>query len=63
MTCFQNAFIQKEVSSMQEKGPFAPSKLRWNQAAHWLALAGVVGPILFVVVFTLPAFPELSELL
>lgn len=41
---------------MLENGPFAPSKLRWNQAARWLALAGVVGPILFVVVFTLAGF-------
>jgi hypothetical membrane protein len=41
---------------MQEHVPLPRAKSRWNQAAHWLALAGVVGPILYVVVFTLAGF-------
>ena len=41
---------------MQENVTFASSKPWWKQAVRWLALAGVVGPILFVVVFTLAGF-------
>jgi len=38
---------------MQEKIPSASSKQSWHQAARWLALSGVVGPVAFVVAFTL----------
>jgi hypothetical membrane protein len=41
---------------MQEHVPVAQSKSWWNQAAGWSALAGVVGPILYVGVFTLAGF-------
>lgn len=41
---------------MQKDRPLAPSKSRQNQAARWLALAGVIGPILYVGVFTLAGF-------
>jgi hypothetical membrane protein len=38
---------------MQQNVPFALAKQRWNPVIRWLALAGVVGPLLFVAVFTL----------
>src|SRR5262245_46047417 len=36
--------------------PSAPSMQQRGNAARWLALAGVVGPILFVLGFTLAGF-------
>ena len=30
-----------------------PSRQRWNLSARWLALAGVIGPILFELMFTI----------
>ncbi len=41
---------------MQKNVPFASSKQVGNPVARWLALAGVVGPPLFVAVFTLAGF-------
>jgi hypothetical membrane protein len=41
---------------MQKHVPFTRAKSWWHQAARWFALAGVVGPILYVVVFTLAGF-------
>jgi hypothetical membrane protein len=41
---------------MQKNIPLARSKSWWHQAIRWLALAGVVGPILYVGVFTLAGF-------
>lgn len=41
---------------MQEKMPLVSSKSWQKQMARWLALAGVVGPILYVVIFTLAGF-------
>ncbi len=41
---------------MQEHVPFTPAQSWWNQAARWFVFAGVVGPILYVVVFTLAGF-------
>ncbi len=38
---------------MQKNVPFASSKQVGNPVARWLALAGVLGPLLFVAVFTL----------
>jgi len=41
---------------MQKNIPFVSSKQVGNPVARWLALAGVVGPLLFVAVFTLAGF-------
>src|ERR1051326_4746317 len=46
----------KGISPMQEHVLGSQSKSWWNQAARWLALAGVVGPMLYVGVFTLAGF-------
>jgi hypothetical membrane protein len=41
---------------VQENISVSGAEPEWNPAARWLALAGVVGPILFVGVFTLAGF-------
>ncbi|HLO32349.1 MAG TPA: DUF998 domain-containing protein [Anaerolineales bacterium] len=41
---------------MQTNTKFTSSKQPSNQTARWLALGGVVGPILFVMIFTLVGF-------
>jgi hypothetical membrane protein len=41
---------------MQDNVAFVSSKPQRNQATRWLALAGVTGPIIFVVVFTIAGF-------
>jgi hypothetical membrane protein len=45
-----------EMSIMQENISFPSSKPWWTAVTRWLTLAGVVGPLLFVVVFTLAGF-------
>lgn len=46
----------KGIFLMQKYVSLTRVKERWNQRARWLALAGVVGPILYVMVFTLAGF-------
>ncbi len=41
---------------MQKNGSFASSEQVGNPVVRWLVLAGVVGPPLFVAVFTLAGF-------
>ncbi len=42
---------------MNQSGiPLVSSRQRWNLPARWLVLGGIVGPILFVGVFTLAGF-------
>lgn len=49
---------------MQENPSSGPSNSRRSRGARWLMLAGIVGPILFVVVFTIAGFlrPDYSPL-
>lgn len=41
---------------MEKNVPFVSAKSGWNQAARWLTLAGALGPVLYIVVFTLAGF-------
>jgi hypothetical membrane protein len=49
---------------MRYRTPTMSSGQRWSLAARWFPLAGVVGPLLFVLVFTLAGFlrPRYSPL-
>jgi hypothetical membrane protein len=62
----KHSLFQKGIVGMQRKIPSVSSNPWWIQTARWLALAGVVGPILFAVVVTLlgflsPGYSPISE--
>jgi len=53
---FSEEINLKGNSLMQKHVPFASARSWRNQVARWFALAGVIGPIFYVVMFTLAGF-------